>query len=350
MNAVDRIDVWLGPASTQYPRNSEGDVIGLADGRLLACWSRFYGGAADEAAAHIAARTSDDGGRTWSEPFVLQENVGRQNVMSASFLRERQSGDILFFYGVKNSASDLCFYCRRSADEARSWSEPVLVTPGQAYHVMNNARVIQLTSGRLLAPVSYCEEVWAPGHRFSNVMFYSDDGGRRWQRAPGEVRAPKRGAMEPGLVELRDGRVLQIIRTQLGQVWKSYSSDGGLTWTEPAPLGVAAPEAPSTIARIPSTGDLVLFYNPSVDLTADHSGPRCPLAVAVSDDEGQTWRRTTDLETDCSHYYAYVSCTFHSGRVLLTYYVSNVPIGPDAAGLSQKFVSIPVAGLCGDSA
>ena len=33
--------------------------------------------------------------------------------------------------------------------------------------------------------------------------------------------------MEPGLVELRDGRVLQIIRTQLGRIYRSFSGDGG---------------------------------------------------------------------------------------------------------------------------
>lgn len=338
--------VMLGEASPQYPRNSEGDVVALRDGRLLACWTRFYGGAEDDARAEIAARLSGDGGRTWGAPFVLQENVGTQNVMSASFLRERESGALLFFYGVKNSVSDMRFYCWRSNDEGESWDEPVLVTPGEAYFVINNARIVQLRSGRLLAPTGYCQEVWTAGEHFRTVMFYSDDAGRTWHRAPGEVDAPKRGAMEPGVVELRDGRVLQIIRTQMGEIWKSYSSDEGLTWDEPRSLGVVAPEAPSTIARIPTTGDLVLFHNPEAQVGTDHCGPRTPLSVSISHDEGETWQRTIDIETDRTKYYAYLSCTFWEGRALLTYYVSNMPY-EGGVGLSQKFVSLPVEALYG---
>ncbi len=350
MQPMGAIEFVLGEASPRYPRNSEGDVTILRDGRLLACWTRFYGGTADDAAAHIAARWSADGGRSWSAPVVLQDNVGDQNVMSASFLREQASDDLLFFYGVKNSSADLRFYCRRSSDEAGSWSDPVPVTAAEGYHVINNARFVQLAGGRILAPVSYCEQVWAEGSHFRNVMFYSDDGGYSWQRGHGEVDAPKRGAMEPGVVELRDGRVLQIIRTQVGEIWKAYSEDGGLTWTEPAPLGVEAPEAPATIARIPATDDLVLFYNPVVDMSHHHCGVRCPLSVAISRDEGMTWQHTVDLETDCAYTYAYVSCTFGEDRALLTYYVSGEELPGGGIGLAQKFVSLPIPSLYGEVA
>lgn len=333
--------VVLAPASRRYPRNTEGDVIVLRDGRLLCVWSRFYGGTADNASAEIAGAVSEDGGRSWGEPFVVQPNVGRENVMSASLLRERRSGHILLFFGVKNSRSDLKFYCRRSEDEGRTWGEPVLVTPSEGYHVMNNARVVQLSTGRILAPVSYTEKVWSPKEHFRTVMFYSDDGGRSWHRAPGEVDLPKRGAMEPGVVELKDGRVLKIVRTQLGQIYRAYSEDGGLTWSEPEPMGVPSPEAPATIARVPHTGDLVLFYNPTVKPGADHLGPRCPLSVAISKDEGRTWRHTADLETDCRFSYAYLSCTFHDRRALLTYWVGG------KEGFSLKFCNLPVSRLYG---
>lgn len=339
--------VDIGPASEQFPRNSEGDVVVLRHGRLLACWSRFYGGTADDASAQIAARLSADGGHTWGEPYVLQENIGARNVMSASLLRERASGDLLLLYGVKDGDEELQFYLRRSADDAASWEERTLVTTGTGYHVINNARLVQLSSGRLLAPDSFCTrlEADAARWRFRNVMHVSDDGGRSWRQAPGIVDMPRRGAMEPGVIELRDGRVLQIIRTQLGVVAKAYSADGGLTWGEPRPLGVTAPEAPSTIAREPESRTLVLFHNPTADPEAGHQGPRCPLSVSVSVDEGETWRRTVDLETDAAFTYAYLSCTFHAGRALLTYYVCGGRAF--AGGLTQRFRSLPARDLLG---
>jgi sialidase-1 len=279
---------------------------------------------------------SRDGGRTWSERYTLQENIGKQNVMSVSLLR-LQSGEILFFFLVKNSRTDLDVVVRRSSNEGSTWSEPLLVTPEAGYYVMNNARAVQLKSGRVLCPMSYTEETWAKNENYRTVIYYSDDGGRTWKRGRGEVSCPQRGAMEPGLMELHDGRLLQIIRTQMGMIWHCYSSDGGDTWTEAAPWTVATPEAPSTLVRMPDSGDFLLIYNPTVVLGTDHSGPRTPLVAAISKDEGRNWSKPKMIESDLSAYYAYTSVTFNGDRALLTYYVARAGL------LSLKFKSIPIS-------
>jgi sialidase-1 len=330
---AESVETMLAPATVENPRNSEGDVIALRDGALLAAWSEFTGGARDDSRARIAAARSADGGRTWGPRFTLQENVGAQNVMSVSLLRSR-SGEILFFYGVKNSPRELYFMVRRSRDEAQTWSEPVRVIADPGYYVMNNARVVQLSSGRILCPTSFTEEVWTRKEQFRTVMYYSDDDGRTWRRGRGVAVCPQRGAMEPGLLELRDGRLLQIIRTQMGEIWHSHSSDGGDTWTEARPWTVRAPEAPSTLVRLPGSGELLLIYNPVVKLGTDHSGPRTPLVAALSRDEGKTWSRPKEIELDRSATYAYTSVTFHGESALLTYYVSR------DKRLSLKFKSL----------
>ncbi|MCP5120557.1 MAG: exo-alpha-sialidase, partial [bacterium] len=89
------IETVIAPSVPANKRNSEGDIVVLKDGTLLAAWSDFYGGSNDFSAARISAAKSSDGGRTWSPRFTLQENVGKKNVMSVSFLRTR-SGEILF--------------------------------------------------------------------------------------------------------------------------------------------------------------------------------------------------------------------------------------------------------------
>lgn len=331
------VDVMLAPATASHPRQSEGDVLVLRDGSLLAVWTDFSGGGADHSSAVISAAKSKDGGRTWSEPFVFQENIGKQNVMSASLLRLR-SGEILFFFLQKNSGTDLKVLMRRSTDDARSWSEPSVVTPDGGYHIMNNARVIQLKSGRLLCPISYCENISSRDFRLRNFMFLSDDEGRTWRRSVGVVECARRGAMEPGLVELKNRNVLQIIRTQLGQIWYSLSSDCGDTWTPAAPFGIESPESPSTTGRTPD-GKLLLVYNPSSPAGVSHMNARTPLVGALSADEGKTWSEPKTIEASPDATYAYTSMTFHRDRVLLTYYWA--PNG--AKQLSLKFKSIPLA-------
>ncbi len=310
------------PGTAQYPRNSEGDIAVLKDGRLFLAWTRFYGGSEDDAAAEVAGRLSEDKGATWGEPFVVQPNDAGKNVMSVSLLRAG-NGDLLLFYLRKNSSSDLKVAVRRSSDEARTWGGETMVTPQAGYHVMNNARVIRLRSGRLLAPVAHSVECWSGREHYRSVCYLSDDDGLTWRRGTGEADVEKRGAMEPGLVELRDGRILMIIRTQLGTIHCSYSSDGGETWSTPEPSGIAAPEAPATITRIPSTGDLLLVWNSNVDMSAGHCGRRTPLTTAISRNEGQTWEHLRDLESDPQHTYAYTSVTFVDDLAILSYYYAN---------------------------
>ena len=56
----------IEPTET-YPRNSEGDIAVLKDGRLCLVYTQFYGGTSDHASANLAMRTSDDAGRTWTK-------------------------------------------------------------------------------------------------------------------------------------------------------------------------------------------------------------------------------------------------------------------------------------------
>lgn len=343
--ASEVIESFIARATDAQPRQSEGDIAVLKDGTLLAAWSDFYEKANDHAPARISASKSTDGGRTWEPRFTLQENIGRSNVMSVSLVRSR-SGNLLLFYLLKNSTTDLKVWMRRSTDDAKTWGAPTLVTPEPGYHVMNNARVIQLGSGRLLAPVSTTKEVGTKNDNFRTVVHLSDDDGRTWRRGTTFLSAPKRGAMEPGLVECKDGRVLQIIRTQMGRIWHAFSSDGGNTWTEATPWSIEAPEAPSTLARDPVSGLWLLVLNPNVVWTnpektvlgANHGGPRTPLATMVSRDEGRTWSTPKSIESDPATTYAYTSITFHEGRALLTYYHSAAP----GKQLSLKFRSIPL--------
>lgn len=321
----------IGEVSAEYPRHSEGDIIELKDGTLLLGWTRFTGGRSDHATAHIAAVTSRDGGRSWSEPYVLQENTGDQNVMSLSFLRLR-SGKIGMFYLEKNSNSDLQVHYRFSSDEGKSWG-PIDKIPAPAgYNIVNNDRVIQLNNGRIIVPISYTPDIGAPGPLWIFCM-YSDDEGRTWKRSTPDLHCPKKGAMEPGIVPLADGRLLMIIRTQMGCIYTSVSSDKGETWSEPQPTDRKSPESPATIKRIPRSKDLLMVWNNNGAGTRQRS----PLTAAISKDNGRTWINVRDIEQNATSNYAYISIDFVKDDVLLTYYDH-----PEGGGWNLRLRSIPL--------
>lgn len=333
-------------ATAQNPRYSEGSIIERGDGNLLFAITEFVGAGEDHSTAQIVGRTSADGGRSWDAPRVLQANVGTQNVMSVTLCRLKPTpigaAPIGMFYLVKNSPSDLNVLLRVSTDEGRTFGEPIVVTRAPGYHVMNNDRVTRLASGRLICPISWTADVAGEGH-FVSFCYVSDDG-NTWRRSRNEVDLPQRGAMEPQTIELNDGTLLMFLRTQLGAIYACQSADGGLTWSKPASWNVESPEAPATLRRIPATGDLVLIYNPVFRAGSGHGGPRTPLALALSADEGRTWQRRADLETRTDQTYAYTSATFVKDRLVLSYYVADAKTGR----ISTRFRSMPIGQLYRD--
>lgn len=91
--------------SPEHPRHDHQLIFPLQDGRLLLVWSEYYRKSAPQAAGvqrddmpcRISAMISADRGRSWGDPFVLQENTGKLNVKHPNLLR-LPSGEILFFF------------------------------------------------------------------------------------------------------------------------------------------------------------------------------------------------------------------------------------------------------------
>ena len=239
------------------------------------------------------------------------------------------------YYLQKESHSELNAYVKFSSDEAANFGPAILITDQAGYHVVNNDRVTQLSSGRLLIPAASTPDVQKINH-FTSTCFISDDDGKSWRAGAGQVDAEKRGAMEPEVIELTDGRVMMLVRTQLGYPGKAYSEDGGDTWGPLTSLDVQGPEAPTTVRRIPATGDLVLVWNNTFNEGAGHGGKRTPLTAALSTDEGQTWSVVNNLEDDTERTFSYTSLTFVRDRTVMSYW--------DSVGsrYSCRFRSLPV--------
>lgn len=315
------------PPTANNPRNSEGDFITLKDGRILFVYTHFIGGAADHSSAYLAGRYSSDGGKTWTQKDqTIIENDGKQNIMSVSLLR-LQSGQIALFYLRKNSIHDLIPVMRISKDETVHWSKPLDIIPPQhgGYYVLNNDRVVQLKNGRLVVPLALHENI--PGSdRFNPsatfLCYYSDDEGQTWHRGDKVGVDNKAGQkqpymQEPGVVELKDGRLMGFCRTNGGSQYVAFSKDGGQTFSLLKPSNIISPVSPASIERIPSTDDLLLVWNNHRGIAPQLRGKRTPLSIAVSKDEGKTWQHTQNIEVNPNGWYCYTAIEFTKQGVLL---------------------------------
>lgn len=323
--------------TAEQPRNSEGDIVELRDGRLCLVYTRFTGGERDHSAADLAMRTSGDGGRTWSGDRILLANEGKCNVMSVSIVRLK-NGELLLFYLRKDENKRSCnTFVRRSADEFETLSEPVRVTLLEGYHVVNNDRVVQLSTGRLIVPAALHTGFDETGTLVTDftgkgvpIVYFSDDQGHSWRQANMPVTPTSQRKLtlqEPGVVELKDGRLCMFMRTTHGSQYGCYSYDQGQTWSQPQPTNLVSPCSPATIERVPWTGDLVCVWNDHSGRHPFVEGRRTPLCGALSSDDGQTWGPSRVIEGDPNGWYCYTAMTFVGDRMLLAYCAGDKKVG-----------------------
>lgn len=331
-------------------RHGEATAVRLNDGRLLLLWSELFHrdyippqdgrmprgtrGHGDDSYGRISGMESRDGGITWSEPrVVVDDKDALINCMSPGLTRLRD-GRLLLTYSwrsggnpggasaVKNGAAQK--RARYSSDEGKTWSEPGIITPDDGlYHTGCHDRTYTLPSGRILVQVhSRFPQEGEPGlwRRMTNWIAYSDDNGRSWQPS-NRLDEPRsnRGFAEASIARRSDGSLLMLMRTTLGQAFCTESRDEGATWSAPRPSGIVAPAAPSLLARIPDTDNLLLVWNPHFNPDSGLYGERCPLVCAVSRDGGLSWGLPKALETDNRFWWEYPNILFDGDIAHLFY-------------------------------
>lgn len=319
-DVAPEVSTVLCPASAEHPRQTEGSILALDDGRLLLAWTDFYAGdPRDRGPARIMGRWSADEGASWSEPFVLQENIGRLNVMGAS-LAQLPSGRILLAFMRKDGESEgegerplLHMMVKHSDDGGASWSEPAQITVGECYWCSCNDRLVRLSSGRLVLP--------AEEREIGCHAWLSDDHGATWRLSTGAVR-PKEGLRyaEPAVVELADGTIAMFIRASGGYIHIAHSEDGGERWRLHSDWGPPAPFAPCIVRRVPGSDDLLLIWN--------NHAIRSTLTAAISHDGGATWGNLRILEElrewPMLDSHAYPTLTFLGDNAHITYWETHV--------------------------
>lgn len=170
----------------------------------------------------------------------------------------------------------------------------------------------QLSGGRLLVPHgSFLPGAKAvpPTGRHRTVVEYSDDGGTEWHVSASELSSPcypgfngsNEGLCEPAFEELEDGRIWMLMRTQAGFLYESHSTDQGTTWNEARASRFNTSTGPPNIMRH-RDGWLVVCWNncemPPREQGAGVYGGRDALHIAVSDDDGTTWRGFREIYLD----------------------------------------------------
>jgi len=131
--------------------------------------------------------------------------------------------------------------------------------------------------------------LYSDGFSFS-LMAITDDWGNSWTTSTPLVGA---GNIQPSIVMKKDGTLLTLMRDNgpaPKRLHMSESRDGGKNWGPVVDSSIPNPGSGAEIISL-SNGHWALIYN-------DTEQGRNSLAVAISTDEGQTWKWKRHLELE----------------------------------------------------
>ena len=296
-------------------------IIECPNGDLLACW--FHGS---------GERTADDvviqgarlkkGGNKWSSVFLMADTPNFPDCNPVLFVDQKERL-WLFWIAVRASGWEHSILKYRLSTNYQQpgapkwdWQDIILLKPGDAfaetieaafkeliteepmwaeYAPLYSTMIIEaardkakrqtgwmtrthptvLPNGRILLPL------YSDGYNVCLVAI-SDDNGRHWRAGKPIVGL---GPIQPSIVRKKDGTLVAYMRDSGNAPYRvliSTSTDDGESWSPAIDTNIPNPGS-SLEAIALQDGRWVMVYN-------DTESGRHSLAVALSDDEGKTWK------------------------------------------------------------
>jgi len=255
-------------------------------------------------AGRICLSRSRDNGKTWSAPTIVVDTPLDDRDPSIVPLPD---GTLLCNYfshkpgpggrGYQFVHSALV----RSTDDGKTWSDEQVLFDQWAC----SSPIRILSDGRLALPLYYLGPGRAKGLHYGGVSF-STDGGLTWSTpVPIGKDGPFPLDAEPDIVELPGGKLLAGLRASPGGTTAafSWSKDGGQTWSTPIAMGFLA----QSISFLRTSKGILLM------------GHRLPgTSLHYSLDDGKTWQGPVQLASGAGAYPSMVELP--DGTICCVYY------------------------------
>ena len=277
-------------AAPKEPEVHSSTITEVSPGVFLAAW---FGGAkeADKDTQIWGARRTAEG---WGESFVIEKGLddkGEPTPVYNPSLYTHKDGRVTLFYFAGIWEGGVKKYCMKdSTDGGLTWSPERLVPKN--LHGPCRAKPLLLSDGSLLYPTS------GKGTGYTN---WSDEAmtPESWGSSPGAKDPGKLAAFQPTLLQKNDGTVLMFFRSNAREIGVARSTDLGRTWSPIKGIGIYKANSAIDVLKL-RDGRCLLIYNktPKPAASSKSWGPRHPLTLALSTDEGETWRDLFNIETD----------------------------------------------------
>jgi predicted neuraminidase len=282
--------------SAPFPECHASTVVETG-GTIAAAW---FGGT-EERHPDVGIWFSRRSAEGWSAPVEVRNGVQNEKLRYPCWnpvLFQPKSGPLLLFYKVGPTPERWWGEMVTSVDGGKTWTNHSRLPEGFIGPVKN--KPIELSNGDILGGSSTENKGWRV--HFERLKFLA--GGKPDWKMIGPIHDGRKiGAIQPSILQHKDGRLQAIGRTRQNKIFTTESSDDGATWSEMSLLELPNPNS-GTDAVTLRDGRHLLVYNHSVGKRSQWDYGRSVLNVAVSDD-GKSWKAAAVLEKHDTGEYSY---------------------------------------------
>lgn len=277
------------------PETHASTLVETPSGIVAAFFSGTY-----EKHPDVGIRVSRLEGGEWTWPEEVANGVQNDTLRYPCWnpvLFLPKGGPLQLFYKVGPSPREWWGMLITSEDDGKTWSEPVkLGEDDKIGHLLGPVKnkPVQLDDGTIIHPSS--TEMMVNDEDLWRVHFeISRDNGEIWE-VVGPINDGKTfGAIQPSVLTYEDGRLQVLCRTREGVISQSWSDDKGKTWSEMTATDLPNPNS-GTDAVTLRDGRQLLIYNHSTKEGEEPKG-RNLLNLALSVD-GKEWDPVMTLENE----------------------------------------------------
>ncbi len=258
-----------------------------------------YEGSAD---VHIVCSRLPREAPAWLPPVDISSDPTRSEQNPSLFYGPDQAVWTLYTAqldrqaGKDNMQYTAVIRCQKSTDGGRTWGPFQTLFPEQGTFCRQPIQVLK--NGRWIFANWLCTDSSEGLSGDPTVFRLSDNQGQTWRT----VSMPRsNGHVHANVVELENGHLVAFMRhREAWRIHRSESFDWGETWSTPEPTPLPNNNSSISAIRLQS-GRIAIAYNPTCAPDpqpgkAAWPGLRCPVAIALSEDEGKTFPLIRFLE------------------------------------------------------
>lgn len=279
-----------------FPQCHAATIAETKEGLIAAWFGGSYEGSND-----VCIYTSRMENDRWTDPVQVADGVINDTLRYACYnpvLCQVPDGELLLFYKIGPNVAGWTGWMIRSKDNGRTWSKREPLPNGCLGPIKNKPVEV---AGTLICPSSTEKNGWKAHFE------YTQDMGKTWTKSPDINDGKTLSAIQPSILQYKDGSLQVLCRSQNTTINQSWSYDNGRTWSNMTATELPNNNSGTDAVSLKDGRQLLVYNHVKPPATASEGrGVRTPLNVAVSKN-GEQWYATLVLEDSPVSEYSYPS-------------------------------------------